>query len=178
MKIWALAVTISLIEEQLKNPAAMPLDAVLFTKAQGAGKEVGGLETLEEQAGVFEGFSKDEQVVMLKATLDDMERARKDGRSPIEELRKAYLSGDLQSLDKTLNDWMENFDPKLLARFMDALLAKRNIVMAERIGAKLKAAPGKSQFFAVGAGHLIGDGGVLKLLEKQGLKVTRVTEAP
>ena len=178
MKIWALAVTISLIEEQLKNPAAMPLDAVLFTKAQGAGKEVGGLETLEEQAGVFEGFSKDEQIVMLKATLDDMEKARKDGRSPIEELRKAYLSGDLQSLDKTLNDWMENFDPKLLARFMDALLTKRNIVMAERIGAKLKAAPGKSQFFAVGAGHLIGDGGVLKLLEKQGLKVTRVTEAP
>jgi uncharacterized protein YbaP (TraB family) len=52
------------------------------------------------------------------------------------------------------------------------------VVMAERIGAKLKAAPDKSQFFAVGAGHLIGDAGVLKLLEKQGLKVTRVTEAP
>jgi len=176
MKIWGLVVTISLIEEQLKNPGALPLDAVLYTKAQGAGKQVGGIETMEEQAGLFEQFSKDEQIAMLRSTLDDMEKARKEGRNPMDEMRKAYLSGDLASLDKLLNEWMTGFDQKLLARFMDALLTKRNHVMAERIGEKLKASPGKGLFFAIGAGHLIGEEGVLKLIEKQGLKVTRVTE--
>jgi len=178
LKIWALAMMITLLEEQMKNPGGMPLDAILFAKAKNAGKEVGGIETLEEQSKLFDVFSKEEQIVMLSATLDDLERARKEGRSPIAELQKAYLSGDLDVLDKTLNEWMTDLDPKLLAHFLETLFTKRNHVMAERIAAKLKAAPDKSQFFAVGAGHLIGDTGVLKLLEKQGLKLTRVTEAP
>ena len=176
MKIWALAVTIGLIEEQLKNPGALPLDAMLYTTAQRAGKEVGGIETMEEQMELFEQFNKDEQIAMLRATLDDIERARKEGRNPLDEMRKAYLSGDLATLDKIVNEWMTGLDPKLLARFMEELLTKRNQVMAKRIGEKLKSAPEKGQFFAVGAGHLMGEDGVLKLLEKQGLKVTRVTE--
>ena len=178
LKIWALAITLVLIEEQLKNPGGQPLDAILYANAEGAGKQVGGIETFEEQVGVFDAFSKDEQIVMLRATLDDMERARKEGRSPLDEMRKAYLGGDLEKLDKLMNEWMTGLDPKLLARFMDALLTKRNHGMAERISAKVKTAPDKSQFFAIGAAHLIGDEGVLKLLEKQGLKVTRVMEAP
>jgi uncharacterized protein YbaP (TraB family) len=178
MKIWALAITLVMLEEQFKNPGGLPLDAILYANAEEANKQVGGIETFDEQVGVFEGFSKEEQIVMLRATLDDMERDRKEGRSQLEELRKTYLAGDLAKLDKVLNDWMTTLDPKLLARFMDVLLTKRNHVMAERIAAKLKAAPDKSQFFAIGAGHLIGDEGVLKLLEKQGLKVTRVTEGP
>jgi uncharacterized protein YbaP (TraB family) len=176
MKIWGLAMTIGLIEEQLKNPGALPLDAMLYTTAQRAGKEVGGIETMEEQMELFEQFNKDEQIAMLRATLDDIERARKEGRNPLDEMRKAYLSGDLSKLDKTLNEWMSGFDQKLLARFMETLLTKRNQVIAKRIREKLKSAPEKGQFFAVGAGHLMGEDGVLKLLEKQGLKVTRVTE--
>lgn len=178
LKIWALSMMITLLEEQIKNPGALPLDAILFTQAKNAGKEVGGIETVDEQMKVFETFSKEEQIAMLKATLDDMEQARKEGRSPLAELQKAYLSGDLSVLDKTLNDWMADLDPKLLAHFMEELFNKRNQAMAERIGAKLKASPDKSQFFAIGAGHLLSDTGVLKLLEKQGLKLTRVTEMP
>jgi uncharacterized protein len=178
LKIWALAMLITMLEEQMKNPGAMPLDAILFAKAKGDGKEVGGIETLDEQLKVFETFSKDDQIVMLTATLDDVERARKEGRSPLAEMQKAYLTGDLEQLDKTMNEWMTGMEPKLLERFLEALFTKRNQLMAERIAAKLKSAPDKSQFFAIGAGHLIGDTGVLKLLEKQGLKLTRVTEGP
>lgn len=178
LKIWALSMMIALLEEQMKNPTAMPLDAILFAKAKNAGKEVGGIETLDEQIKLFDVFSNEDQIVMLRATLDDMERARKEGRTPLAEMRKAYLSGDLEVLDKSLNEWMTSIEPALLTRFMEKLFTKRNHSMAERIGAKIKAAPDKSQFFAVGAGHLIGDEGVLKLLEKQGFKVTRVVETP
>src|SRR5690606_36884422 len=136
-------------------------------QAKGAGKEVDGIETIEEQIGLFEGFSKEEQIELLRSTLNDMEKARKEGKSPISELRNAYLSGDLEVLDKCLNEWMTGLDPALLARFTEILFNKRNHLMAERIAAKLQAAPDKSQFFAVGAGHLIGAEGVLKLLEKK-----------
>ena len=108
------------------------------------------------------------KVLIAGALLLSLAYATMFGQSP--------ASFDLANLDKLLNEWMTGFDPKLLARFMDALLIQRNHVMAERIGEKLKAAPGKGLFFAIGAGHLIGEEGVLKLLEKQGLKVTRVTE--
>jgi uncharacterized protein YbaP (TraB family) len=174
MKIWALGVSLPLLEEQFKNPGGQPLDAILYAKAEAAKKEVGGLETVESQMAVFEQFSKEDQIAMLKATLDDMAKSRKEGSAPLAELKQAYLSGDLAQLEKKFND--SSMDPKLLARFNDALLTKRNHGMAESIAAKIKAAPGKTFFFAVGAGHLIGDEGLLKLLEKQGYKLTRVTE--
>jgi uncharacterized protein len=178
LKTWALAITMVMLEEQFKNPGGLPLDAILYANIEGDGKKVGGIETFEEQMAVFDGFSKDDQISMLRATLDDMDRERKEGRSALDELRNVYLAGDLEKLDKTMNEWMTGLDPKLFERFMEALITKRNLVMSERIAKKLKEAPDKSQFFAIGAGHLGGDNGVLKLLEKQGFKLTRVTESP
>lgn len=174
MKIWALSVMIPLIEEQMKNPGAMPLDALLYNRAEKAGKQVGGLETIEEQVGAFEQFSLAEQIDMLRAELVDLEKARKEGKKPMAELQDAYMSGDLNELEKAVNEWTGGLDPKLLSRVMEAIFYKRNTSMAERIAAKIRTEPAKSYFFAFGAGHLGGEKGVIKTLEKQGLKVTRV----
>ncbi len=176
MKVWALGVTIGMIEEQLKYMGAPTLDAVLYNRASAAGKDVGGLETVEEQLAVFDQYSTDEQIRMLRGGLDDIERARRDGRSPIDELRASYLSGDLAKVEKTTNEWMENIEPELRKSLTASLFTKRNQLMAERIDSKLKAAPGKSFFFAVGAGHLYGPDGVIALLEKAGHRLTRVSE--
>jgi uncharacterized protein len=174
MEVWALAVTIAMLEEQLKNPGAQVLDALLYARAEAAKKEVGGLETPEEQFGVFGKFTIEEQVAMLRATLDDLDRARKEGRTPISELRTAYLSGDLAKIDAEMKEWTGALDDTLEKRFMTALITDRNKLMAERMAAKLRAQPGKSFFFAVGAAHLHGPEGVISLLEKAGFKLTRV----
>ena len=113
---------------------------------------------------------------MLRSTLEDMQKARREKRSPIEELRETYLKGELAGIEEKIGELMKGLDPALLKRVLAALITKRNHVMAERMAAKMKDAGGKSFFFAVGAGHLPGDEGVLKLLEKAGLKVERVTE--
>ena len=55
---------------------------------------------------------------------------------------------------------------------MDALLARRNANWANWVKGRLDK-PG-TVMVAVGAGHLAGDKSVVKMLEKQGLKVTRV----
>jgi uncharacterized protein len=46
--------------------------------------------------------------------------------------------------------------------------------MTDRLAEKMKQAPDKTFFFAVGAGHLGGAEGILAMLEKDGFKVTRV----
>ena len=174
MEVWALAVTIALLEEQLKNPGAQVLDAILYNRAEAAKKEVGGLETTEEQLAVFGKFSTDEQIAMLRATLDDLDRARKEGRTPISELRAAYLSGDLAQIDAEMTEWTSALDDTLEKRFVTALITDRNKLMADRMAEKVRAQPGKSYFFAVGAAHLHGPEGVIALLEKAGFKLTRV----
>jgi len=174
MEVWALNVLLPLLEEQLKNPMAKPLDVQIYALGESADKEVGGIETIEEQFKVLAGFSEADQLALLRGTLDEMEKARREKRSPLEELRVAYLSGDLAKIDATMKEAMDTIDPALAKRFLDVLLTKRNHLMAERIAAKIKANGGKSFFFAIGAGHLGGEDGVERLLEKAGMKVERV----
>lgn len=174
MEVWALAVTISLLEEQFKNPGRQPLDGLIYERGEAAGKTVGGLETVAEQLGVFKSFNTAEQIEMLRSTLDDMEKARKDGKKPIDDLRTAYLAGDLSRLERVMVDWTGSIKEPLRSRLMDALLAKRNVRMAATMQTKLKESPAKACFFAVGAGHLGGKQGLIELLQKAGYKVTRV----
>ena len=174
MQVWALAMTLALLEEQIKNAGAQPLDALLYSRAEAAGKQVGGIETIDEQLGVFSKFSEADQLEMLRSTIDDIEKARKEGKSPIEDLRNSYLTGDLAQLDREMQKWMEALSEGFRKRVTALLFTERNHHMAERMAAKLKEAPGKGFFFAVGAGHLGGAEGVLALLEKTGLKVSRV----
>lgn len=174
LHVWALTLVLPILEEQFKNPTGKPLDSQLYGRAEAAKKEVGGLETLEEQIKALSSYTPDEQLALLRGTLDDMEKARREKRSAVEELRVAYLSGDLAALDEKINESMKNLDPALAKRFLAGLLTERNHRMAERIAAKIKASDGKSFFFAIGAGHLNGDEGVLRLLEKSGLKLERL----
>jgi uncharacterized protein len=174
MHVWALAMTLSLLEEQLKNAGAQALDAVLYSRAEAAGKQVGGIETIEEQVNAFGSFSEAEQVSLLRSTLDDIEKARKEGKTPVEDMRNAYLTGDLARLDTVMKEWMTGIDEEFKKKVVATLLTKRNHHMAERITAKVKGAPEKGFFFAVGAGHLGGGEGVLALLQKTGFKVSRV----
>jgi len=55
--------------------------------------------------------------------------------------------------------------------FVFALVVRRNMVMANRMQPYLKTG---NTFFAVGALHLPGEKGILRLLETMGYKITRV----
>ena len=65
-----------------------------------------------------------------------------------------------------------NADLSDAAELKDALLIRRNVNWARWVRGRLDK-PG-TVLVAVGAGHLAGDQSVLNMLEKQGLKVTRV----
>lgn len=175
LKPWAVAASVPLLEDQMKYSGVIALDMVIFQRAAMAGKRVGGIETTDEQVAIFEAFSEAEQIDMLSDTVKQMREMREKGVSVSDLLAKLYLAGDLDQLVKELMQLDESAEhPELTKKFLDRLLYRRNTLMAERMVKFLRAEPQTTWFFAVGAGHLQGDKGILADLEKAGFKLTRV----
>lgn len=174
LKVWALAAQLALLDYIREMGTKPALDVSLWGQARARKKELGGLETLDEQVAVFDSFSEKEHVVLLTKTLDQLEEAAQKGEDPIRKLVNAYLLGDENNLLKLMNEYLDLDDP-LDRRIYDKLITRRNQRMAQRIIRILKNDPGKSHFFAIGAGHLGGERGVVALLEKNRLRLQRLT---
>ncbi len=172
-KIWAVAAQLVLLDKIMEFASKKPLDTQLYERAGKEGKTQGAIETVDEQLAVFDSLTMDEQIRMLKQTLDQMDEKKKEGSDPLEELVLAYLSGDLKVIEAAMND---SYDPEsdLDKKIMKRLILDRNKTMAERIAKRVRKKDAKPIFFAVGAGHLVGNEGVVTLLEKAGLKLTRM----
>ncbi|MBW1870740.1 MAG: TraB/GumN family protein [Deltaproteobacteria bacterium] len=171
-KIWAVAVQVALIDH-LKELAKQPLDMFIYAQAQKDGKEVGGIETIDEQLSVFDSLTQAEQITMLREALQQRQEHAKEGIDFITQLIEIYLKGDENELMKKM---MEEYDPTnpLEKKLMKRLFYDRNEIMANRIAKKIKDSPSKSFFFAVGAGHMPGPDGIVERLRKAGFKVTRL----
>lgn len=163
LKPWAVAVTL------MTPPAGggMVLDLVLYQQAVTGGKPVDGLETPLEQLGVFDGLSESDQIALLKDTLDNLP----DIERMLDAIKAAYLGRDLKRLAEASDASMRDSNPRLVERFSGKLITERNHRMAERMQSRLRKG---SQFIAVGALHLPGEEGLLRLLSRQGYRLTRV----
>ena len=172
-KVWALAVQIPLLDYLPQMMQRQPLDMMLYSRAKSAGKEVGGIETVDEQLDVFDGFSEEEQIRLLADALDHMEKEAEREKSYYEQLVEIYLGGDQDQMLEEMKEELDEDDP-LDAKFFKRVLTDRNLLMAERIAAKIRGNPSRSYFFAIGSAHLAGEEGVLQLLKAQGLRLSRL----
>lgn len=176
MKPWVITMQMGQLEfaKDLQS-GKKALDAVIYERAQKDKKQVGGLETMGEQVGVFDALTMEEQVTQLTETMDGLEKAHKEEKSPNAELVKMYLDGDIEGMQKMAEEQMGENKSALADKLRQSLIIDRNIRMADRIEAKMKEAPGTSFYFAVGSLHYPGPQGILKLLEAKGMKLTRLT---
>lgn len=146
------------------------LDVQIYADAQAAGKEVGGLETVQEQAAVFDAFSTDEQLVLLDVALARVTNPA--GAITASGLVDVYLKGDGERLAEALEQGPEN--AALARKFREEVLVARNHRMAARIDALRRQHPQELQFFAVGALHLVGPDNLPQLLAARGYDIARV----
>ncbi len=166
MKPWAVAVT-------LMTPPTRTgtvLDLSLYEQAVAAGKPVDGLETPLEQLAVFDDLSAREQRVLLENALAHLEEVPRE----LTRLKAAYLARDLARLVELSDASMASLsaaDARTARRFNEKLIVERNRRMAERMQTRLR--PGR-RFIAVGALHLPGEQGLLKLLSRRGYRVSAV----
>lgn len=180
---WALAMQLQSMDF-LKDMLAgkKPLDMALFERCKNAGKEVGGVEIVEEQVGVFSDLTQEESILFLDQSAEMMLMDKGDGKGLIEQMIEAYVSGDMDKLIALMDessgaDNEEELSPEMKAlneKVEAKLLVDRNHRMAERMTKHMTENPDRCYYFAVGTAHYPGDEGVLKLLEKEGFTIRRL----
>ena len=158
-----LAVVLSVKALKGYNPQEQ-LDTWFQTQAKQAGKKVGGLETMESQINILynsQSLKRQAQQLYCSATHIDY------GIDMTRRLAEAYLNQDLDKLLEITEEKMGNACDGTPEE-EEALIYGRNANWAKQMPGIMKQA---STLFVVGAGHLPGEHGVLKLLEKQGYTV-------
>ena len=139
--------TVSGVEEELMKLAKLQK------------KEIKGLETMELQAAVFDSIPYEEQAKELLKSIDSMDLNRKN----FDTMMRVYKSQRLSAIETLFSKselGMQNHE--------DILLNKRNINWVGQLGPIFKK---QNVFIAVGAGHLVGENGLISLLRKKGYKV-------
>ncbi|MEM0997041.1 MAG: TraB/GumN family protein [Bacteroidota bacterium] len=139
-----------------------PLDQFFITEGRKRAKTITTFETMIEQMEIlYNGQSLEEQADYLVKFVRSKEEVQKFTR----ELVDHYLAEDLDRMQAISKHWGDDFGG------LEALVDERN----ERWMQKL---PGlmhqNSQFVAVGALHLPGKKGLIKLLRAQGYTVTPI----
>jgi uncharacterized protein YbaP (TraB family) len=172
MKIWALASTLTSLEHQLKYPTLKAIDKVIYDYAQNQKIKVAGIETLEEQFGLMDSFSLEEQIITLESTLMYLNGSR----DFVDELKQHYLSGDGKKVMKFIESTMFQIPKyqKLEEKFMQRMLYDRNLNMAKRIDRVIKKNSQKQYLFAFGVMHFLGKKSVIEYLEEYGYSVKRL----
>lgn len=161
-KPWALAVLLSLPPTE----TGRFLDLVLYQRARTLNKEVAGLETIREQMDLFDTLSEDEQINLLRDALNNLDQLP----TIFQALLDRYLKRDLQGLVEINQQLLDSSASELADRFQVKAVDERNHRMVERLITPL--AQGGA-FVAVGALHLPGEQGMLRLLERRGYRVVR-----
>ncbi|MEA2093763.1 MAG: TraB/GumN family protein [Pseudomonadota bacterium] len=160
MKPWAVATALAMPVAE----TGMVLDMALYQQALEDGKQVYGLETIQEQLDVFEGMSMNDQVALVRDSVEQFPGIEAMHKTLID----AWKERDLAEMLAINEAAMETGDQRMAEEFQRRLVTDRNWRMADRMQPYLK--QGKA-FVAVGALHLPGEQGLLNLLEQRGYSV-------
>ena len=128
----------------------------LLTIGKSANKVFDGLETIEYQISIFDSIPYKAQADMLVESI----KAGDTENDQFKEMVKIYRAQDLNAMQE-----MFAAEEGGIEGFEDILLVNRN---KNWIPIMIKMMGEKPTFFAVGAGHLGGEYGVIELLRKEG----------
>jgi uncharacterized protein YbaP (TraB family) len=151
--------------QQLGFDPGYGVEARLLMLATADGKEVRGLETLEDQLGALDSLPGSAQREFLLTTIEDA--AEID--SGIDEILQAWREGDTRTLERELLAGLDE-QPALRQR----ILVDRNRRWVEQLLAK--AGDGTDYLVVVGALHLVGPDSVLDMLEQRGIDNRQLRE--
>lgn len=162
-KPWWIAQHLAAPASYSKASPSHGLDNYFVDHAIQSGKEIGGLESVNEHVAVMGGLSDRDSEFMLQDALGQPDNVDKEsGR-----MYKAWRKGDTDAL------WagdahLRTKAPTIAARFVD----DRNVKWVPRIEAALKT--GKPTAVVAGALHFSGPRSVISLLQKRGYVIEQL----
>jgi uncharacterized protein YbaP (TraB family) len=151
----------SLIGEQMMTCSQKNgMEELIMRESKQYRKEIKGLETTEFQASIFDSIPYEKQAKDLVNYIDSIDSYKEVTMEMVDVYRQ-------QNLEK-MDSLMHKSDPGM-DEYMDILLYGRNRHWVQQMPEIMKS---RCILFAVGAGHLPGEQGVINLLRKKGYKVT------
>ena len=161
---------LAMIAEVNMDPASMNSDEMksyemeLFDRANQEGKKVGGLETMAYQMSLFDSIPYREQAEILL----DAVRGASPESDMFDQTVELYKQQNIEAMVTMISESGGNETTD----YESILLHNRNYNWIPVIVKKMKSGP---VFFAVGAGHLGGKEGVIRLLMKEGYQLDPVS---
>ena len=159
----------------LRNPrgatagAWQTLDEQLLGGARTRRLPLHTMESVGEQIFTFDEFPMDSQIALLRHALEN----EAELIAMAERTLEAYLARDLDGIWQIQADFVRRH-PEIAphnAVFVKRVIYDRSVVMAFRMQRQLRHG---DAFIALGALHLHGPKGVLKLLEQDGYRARRI----
>ena len=158
-QLYPLYLTEIISKSLLKNTSLETPDTLLFKHAKLMELQTTGLEKFEEQQLTLKNLPINIQVNGFLKLLSNTAKAK----NQLELLINRYELQEIHRLYK--------MSKKQLAKLRKPLLYQRNIIMAKRMA---DYSINEKCFFAVGAGHLSGAKGVLRLLKQHGFNLSPI----
>jgi hypothetical protein len=164
---WAAALALSLIPimQAGYNPAS-GVDRAVDAYGDQNGKRMRALETAEAQIGFLAGLSPELQREMLVEAINETQA----GPALLNQMSRAWERGDEALLEALVIDDTRREYPELY----QTLFVRRNAEWMVTLVREMEGAG--VDFVAVGAGHLIGEDGLVALMRARGYTVERVRE--
>jgi uncharacterized protein YbaP (TraB family) len=140
------------------------IDMVLLQKALGE-KEILEIEGAKFQVDLFDSFTTELQVEFLASSLYSDKETQKESVDIVNEMISCWKAGDTAKLEKLLAS--EENESEVDKEFNEKLFASRNNNMAEKVKGYLSDAENKTYLVVVGAGHMVGETGIVAQLDGQ-----------
>jgi len=138
-------------------------ETVLRKQFTAENKQIGQLETINQQLSFFDTLPESAQRALLEGTLEDPQAMEAEFGGML----SAWSKGDVKGIARTFDQDLSG-SPELAQN----LIKKRNANWSKWIEQRM-AQPGKIMI-AVGAGHLAGKDSVIARLQKDGFRVRRL----
>ncbi|WP_158502104.1 TraB/GumN family protein [Vitiosangium sp. GDMCC 1.1324] len=165
MRPWLVSVSLSVLEMQKAGYSeAGGIDRLLLARARGS-KSIVELETIEGQLNMLSGFPDEMQDLMLREQLKGSELTA----VTMAQVATAWEGGNPEALAQVI--FAQKDDPAYKP-YYEALFFTRNRQMADKLAALLDKP--ETHFAVVGAGHLVGEGGLLDLMARKGFQVRQL----
>lgn len=150
------------------------MDRLLILRAYELGLPVLDVESAAFQMGLLNSFPDELNLLLIQAVLDSLDSYGEE----IDRLYAAWLEGDYDTVlammleEEETDQELTEEQLAMLEDYNRAMIDERNRGMAETALGWL--AEGKTVFFAVGTGHMVGEAGLVQLLLDAGCTVERV----
>ncbi|MEM9170758.1 MAG: TraB/GumN family protein, partial [Pseudomonadota bacterium] len=165
MRPWLALITLTqvLLQKSGFDPGR-GVEAIVSAEASEQGDTFAFLESVSFQIETLASLDHTEMMANFDTTLTQFE----EFDALTNRLLTAWKTGDVEALERDITEPLRNVSPAAYG----TLFTKRNTTWTDEIEARLDGSG--NYFYAVGAGHLVGEDSVIEMLQQRGRTVVRI----